>query len=214
MQIEVLSPNTPKDFEDIFRREVENIHPIIKRMLQERNVTFKLVDCISELVGEERTQKIEDAYNYDISLKNQSRGLLSDESHCIALSVKNTSIDNIGAILYHELGHFLDIYENYGKIETLADLIFSSDKRFMDAYQKDFAQNYHLIINDDNFRLKHFIQEGTPDNINQNAVSETFAELFRVVNNKQNDTKTVELYFSRALNVLKTMLNEKYYLTF
>jgi hypothetical protein len=209
MNIEILS-NVPKKFETIFRNEIENIHPAIKAMIKRRNMSFKLVDCITDLLEKERTEKIETTYKYNLDLKNQSRGLMSDESHCIAVSVKNTYIDNIGAILYHEIGHFLDAYENYGNIKNLYDLTLSADKRFIEAYIKDFTEHYEFIKNDNNFRLKHFIQDSTLENINQNAVCETFAELYRFANNKKNDTKTVELYFPTALNILKILLKEKY----
>lgn len=209
MQIEINSKHVPGDFEITFRNEIENIHPIIKDMLNEKNIKFVIVDCINDILDEKRHEKITSNYKYQLNIRQQSRGIVSDVNNCIAISVKNTRTEDIGAILYHEIGHFLDGYENFGKIDDLG-LTFSSDKEFIDAYTIDFIEHYELIKNDNNFRLKHFVQGNTPENITQSSVLETFAELFRLANNKKNDTNTVELYFPTALNVLKFMLNERF----
>jgi hypothetical protein len=172
-------------------------------MLKKRGVSFAVVDYISDLID---TSKIMD-FKYEVDLKNNSRGLMSDEQNLIALSHKNTNVDNIGAILYHELGHFIDSYKNYGNIDSLSDLTFSSDKKFTEAYKQDFISNWELIKNDNNYRLIHFIQNSTPYNIHQAGIVETFAELYRVANNRTNDTKTVELYFPETLKAQKSIVN-------
>lgn len=209
MEVKIISKSVPKEFEATFRNEIENIPLVIKQMLNEKNITFTIVDYINDLLDEKKLEKIKNNYKYDYNTKQQSRGIMSDDINCIAVSVKNTRIEDIGAILYHEIGHFLDGYQNFGKIDDLG-LTFSIDEKFIKAYTKDFIENYELIKNDKNFRLKHFVQDSTPENINKSAIIETFAELFRLANNKKNDTKTVELYFLTAFNVLKLMLNENF----
>lgn len=190
-------------FLEYYQHEIDNISPFLIKMLKKRNVSFAVVDYISDLTNK---NKIMD-YKYDVNLQKVARGLMSDEQNLIAISHKNTKIDNIGAILYHELGHFIDSYKNYGNINSLNDLTFSSDKRFAEAYKKDFILHWETIKNDDNYRLIHFIQNSKPENISQTGIVETFAELYRVANNKINDTKTVELYFSSALEELKRSVN-------
>lgn len=209
MEIKIISKNVPVEFEVNFKNEIKTIQPLIKQMLNEKKMAFVLVDYIDDLLDEKRLEKIRNNYKYDHNTRQQSRGIMSDESNCIAISVKNTRIEDIGAILYHEIGHFLDGYQNFGKIDDLG-LTFSTDKKFVEAYTKDFIEHYELIKNDKNFRLKHFVQDSTPENINKSGIAETFAELFRLANNKINDTETVELYFPTALGVLKLMLNQKF----
>lgn len=211
MKIKINSKDVSNEFESTFKNEIENIPTIIKDLLNEKNIAFILVDYIDDLLDEKRLEKIKNNYKYDHNTRKQSRGIMSDESNCIAISAKNTRIEDIGAILYHEIGHFLDGYQNFGKIDDLG-LTFSVNKKFIDAYTKDFIEHYELIKNDNNFRLKHFVQDSTPENINKSGIVETFAELFRLAYSKKNDTKTVELYFPTAFNILKVMLNEKFYL--
>ena len=90
----------------------------------------------------------------------------------------------------------------------------SSNDEFQNAYKYDLVKNWEKIKNDKSFRLIHYIQNSTPDKINPNAVIETFAEAFGVINNKLNDEKTVEKYFKNAIEVEKELLNKTYNLKF
>lgn len=209
MRIEIRSKKATEEYKDAFKAEVENINPKIKEMIRKKGVSLILVDFIYELVDEKRKQKMKEAYKYDRK-EELTRGLTSDEVHCIAIAYDTVPIDFIGALLYHEIGHFLDLYEVYGQVNSLYDMTFSADKKFINAYTKDFEDHYEIIKNDNNYRLKHFIQDSIPGRINQNAVSETFAELYRFANNKKNDTETVELYFPTALDVSQELLKERY----
>lgn len=210
MQINIISKNIPQEYEDIFRQEISNINPIIKAMLKEKSMTFKLVPCIYKLVGEKIANKTYNDYKYDLDMKEQSRGVMSDERCDIAIGTNNCKIEHIAAILYHEIGHFLDAYENFVNINSPYDLSLSADKRFINAYKSDFVLNYDSIKKNKNHSLKHFIQDNTLKKINQISVCETFAELFRATNNKQNSTKTVELYFLNSICALKDLVKEKY----
>lgn len=207
--MKILAKNVKKEFIEVFEQEIEKIPEKIKEMLKKRGVDFVIVDYIDDLYDEQRLKKHAQIYKDDITRKKTTRGLMSDESHCIALSSTTTKIKDIKAILYHELGHFLDAYDNYGKVDELG-LSLSSRKEFVDAYTKDFIAHYDKIKENDNFRLVHFIQKSTPENISNIGIIETFAELFRWANNIKNDSLTVELYFPTALRVAKKLINERF----
>ena len=53
-------------------------------------------------------------------------------------------------------------------------------------------------------------EDSTPKKNNVCAVCETFAEMFRHINGKINDEKTVELYFNNFKNLMIEVLYEKY----
>lgn len=204
-----MSSMTDENFIKTYELEIENIPSQIKIMLEERGIDFLIVDYIHDLFDAERLNKHNEIYKDDIVKKSTARGVLSDDNYCIAISIKNTKIEHIGAILYHELGHFLDAYDNFGQVDELG-LSLSSDEKFIEAYSKDFKNHYEKIKNDTNLSLIHFVQKSTPENINQIGIIETFAELFRVASNKENSTKTVELYFPTALRVFAELVNKRF----
>jgi len=209
MLVKNVSTTTDEEFENILKSEIENIPSTIKTLLQGKKIECLIVDYTDDLLDEERRQKNNEFYKDDIAKKETTRGMMSDDSNCIAISIKNTKMKDIGAILYHELGHFLDAYDNFGKVDELG-LSLSSNKKFIDAYNEDFINHYEQIKEDTNYRLVHFVQKSTPDKISQTGIIETFAELFRLACHKTNDTKTVELYFPSALQVLIEIVNERF----
>lgn len=213
MLIENISTEQNEEFKKTFEEAVKNIPQKIKVMLKEKNIKFIIADYVDDTMSEERKKKQDERYKDDIVKKETTRGLMSDEIDCIVVSAKNTKIEHIEAILYHEVGHFLDAYDNFGQVDEFG-LSLSSKEEFVNAYTKDFADNYEQIKLDTNFRLVHFVQKSTPENINDAGIMESFAELFRHASGKINDTKTVELYFPTALQTLKQIVNERFDLEF
>jgi hypothetical protein len=209
MKIEIKTNTPSEDYKEAFIAEVNNIHPLIKEMIVDKNVSMILVDRISDIQDRQAAIEMKDYYKYERK-EEKTRGLTSDVIHCIAIAYNTTPKDFIKAILYHELGHFLDLYEVYGNVTDISQMTFSADERFIQAYKKDIEDHYELIKQDDNYALKHFIQSSTPGNLCQSAICETFAELYRLSHNIENSTKTVELYFPTALEVSKVLVKEKY----
>ena len=185
--------------------EMKNINTNILKMLNERKMSVFVVYKFSDLYTK---QSISQNYGYKIDFNKESRGLMSDEINKIVLFSKNLQPANIGAILYHEIGHFIDCYKNFKTIKDLHGFTYSTNIKFIRAYKSDFKKNFKLIKNDANPRLRHFVQDNTLEKINQITIAETFAELFSLAFNKANDTKTVELYFPGSLIILKELLND------
>jgi len=218
MKNEVLIDESYQGYIKVFYSEIETISPKIQKLLEDKNITIKLVNNVYDIKTKEEENKNYDKFysqKYAEQVKKSfpTRGIMSDEKICIAIFKDNTDITNIGAILYHEIGHFLDAYKNFGNINSLADLEFSSNPEFVEAYTKDFVANWDKIKTDTNFRLKHFIQDSTPEKIVKSGITESFAEIFRFLNKKVIDAKTVELYFPTAIEVEKKLLTEKYQLS-
>lgn len=215
MKIEILSEKFDIEFVNLFIKTIQGVDPIIAKMVEDKGVSFILANSLYDLRPQEEIAQnyekfYEDKYTQVLTNKYPARGVTSDVRNCIAVFYENTQIEHLEAILYHEIGHFIDSYENFGKIDSLEDLTFSTREPFMKAYKSDLVKNWDLIKNDDNFRLKHYIQNSTPENIHLAAFVETFAELYRWLNGKVNDTKTVELYFNESVKVLGNLLSDKY----
>lgn len=194
-----------KSFLDNLLYELKNLDKKIVTLLLSKNMSIFVGHKFSDLY---LSQAINKNYGYKIDFDDISRGVMSDEIDKIVLFSKNLQPEHIGAILLHEIGHFVDAFQNFGNINTDSDLTYSSNLEFISAYKKDFQINYEMIKNDKNPYLKHFVQDSVPDKINQMAIIETFAELFRLAFGKVNNTKTVELYFPNTFNIIKKSLKE------
>ena len=192
------------EFLNTLIEEIKNLHPKFKKMLKDKDMKFFVGYKFSDFFIE---QRINDNYGYAIDFDKESRGIMTDDVNRIILLYKNLRIENIGAILYHELGHFIDAYDKFGDIDSVYDLTYSSREELIKAYKNDFIKHYSLIKNDDNPYLRHFVQDNTPEKFRQTSISETFAELFRLTFNKINNTKTVELYFPESSVIVKKMVD-------
>ncbi|MEI8388412.1 MAG: hypothetical protein WCG23_00870 [bacterium] len=186
--------------------ELKNLNIEITKLFLDKTMSVFVGYKFSDIYLE---QTINNNYGYKIDFDEESRGVMSDEIRRIVLFSKNLKTEHIGAILYHELGHFIDAYKNFGNINDLKDLTYSSTQEFINAYEKDFKKNYEIIKNDKNLSLRHFVQDNKPKQIRQTAITETFAELFRLAFNKVNNSKTVELYFPNSLKVVNEFLNNE-----
>lgn len=186
--------------------ELKNLNIEITKLFLDKTMSVFVGYKFSDIYLE---QTINNNYGYKIDFDEESRGVMSDEIRRIVLFSKNLKTEHIGAILYHELGHFIDAYKNFGNINDLKDLTYSSTQEFINAYEKDFKKNYEIIKNDKNVSLRHFVQDNKPEQIRQTAITETFAELFRLAFNKVNNSKTVELYFPNSLKVVNEFLNNE-----
>lgn len=215
VNIRIEAQDVDESYIEVFTAAVMNINPKIHKLLLEKDLNIILTNCVYDIKSKSEISKnhekfYEQKYANELVESFPTRGIMSDEKKCIALFLKNINYNDLEAILYHELGHFLDAYDNFGHIESLNDLAFSSSDAFKDAYKKDFIQNWELIKKDDNFRLRHFVQNSTPESFQQSALSESFAEIFRYLNNLHNDTKTVELYFPTAIDVAYNLIFNKF----
>lgn len=215
MKIEILSEKFDIEFVNLFIKTIQGIDPIIAKMVEDKGVSFVLANSLYDVRPKEEMAQnyekfYEDKYTQVLTNKYPARGVTSDVRNCIAVFYENTQIEHLEAILYHEIGHFIDSYENFGKIDSLDYMTFSTSESFMQAYKNDLTKNWDLIKNDDNFRLKHFVQNSTPENIHAAAVVETFSEIYRWKCGKINDTKTVELYFHESAKAAEKLLFDKY----
>ena len=102
-------------------------------------------------------------------------------------------------VIFHELGYFLDAYEKYGNIKSLYDLTYSSSSKFINAYREDLMENWTNIQN--NTELELCILNSTPKRINQTAIIETFAEIFRYLYTRENSY--IETFFANSINTYK-----------
>ncbi len=168
--------NANNEFLKAFYYEINELDKKIVNIINSKNVKIILADKLSDILPPSKNdiEKTQDYHpvNRDIT----TRGLCSDTINAICIFSNTTSIQNLGAILYHEIGHLLDFYNNWGKEDTMPEL--SIKKEFIKAYKKDITKHWDKIKNDNRFRLKHYIQSSTPNNISQAGLVETFAFCF------------------------------------
>lgn len=201
MKVEVKNSITNKDYINAFFTEVTRIPNQISALIEERNIIIKLTNNTKDIHPIDRLEY------YDMYREHTpTKGLMSESKNCIAICYDNTSIEEIGAILYHELGHFIDSYNNFGQIRNLYDLTYSLHPDFVNAYRQDLIENFSKIEKDKNIDLEHFIQGSTPQKIIQSAIPETFAEIFSYLNNKSNQNKILESYFKHSIRTSKKLL--------
>lgn len=190
--------NASRDFLESLNTELNNLNPKIVRMIKNRNLKIIVANKLSDVLNEKENRILID---YNVENKDlTTRGLCSDTVGAIAIFSDVTGIKIIGAILYHEIGHLFDRYNSW-EVPS-----YSNSKDFIEAYQKDISKNWDKIVKDKRFRLKHYIQNSTPDNISFNATCETFAHCFAYAHNKFDDELIVAEYFDNALECTKKFL--------
>ncbi len=188
-----------------FYSEIHNLHPKFVELINKYNLKIILANKMSDVVDEKFLDGISE-YNENYTIENidkTTRGISSDsiENGSICIFI-NTAQNIIGTILYHEIGHLVDFYKNF---ETP---IFSTNEKFVKAYEKDLKLNWNKIKNDNRFRLIHYIQNSTPYNLDKLAMMETFAHCFARSFGKIDDADIVSEYFINCLNVTKEFVEE------
>ena len=188
-----------------FYFEVENLPAKLVELINKKNLKIILADKFSDVIDEQTLDSIKEYkenYNLD-NIDKTIRGSCSVDIDGGSIFVfYNTTNGIVGAILYHEIGHIVDHFKDY---ETSN---FSNDIRFVNAYKKDLTLNWKKIKKDNRFRLIHYIQNSTPENLNELAMQETFAHCFARSFNKVDDIDIVEDYFENSLNITKEIVNK------
>lgn len=189
-----------------FYYEINALDKQLVNIINSKNLKIILANKLSDVITAEKNdiEKYQDYHPKDRDIV--TRGLCSDDINAICLFSNVATEKNIGAILYHEIGHLLDFYENWGKDDIKP--VLSSQKEFIEAYRQDIIKYWELIKNDNRFRLKHYIQNSTPDNISSAGLMETFAHCFAGINNKFDDIDILGEYFENCLIISKDIYNK------
>ena len=194
--------NAKDEFLAAFYKEINGLDKKLVDIINSKHLTIILANKLSDVITQKSKNDIELLQDYHPDDRDiTTRGLCSDTINAICLFSDVIAIQNIGAILYHEAGHLLDFYVDWGKENIKANL--SSKKEFIEAYKQDITSNWEKIKNDNRFRLKHYIQNSTPDNLSQAGLTETFAHCFARINNKFDDVDILGEYFENSLIVSK-----------
>ena len=198
--------NANNEFLRAFYNEIDELDRKIVNIINSKALKIILADKLSNILSSDKNdiEKTQDYHPIDRDIT--THGLCSNTINAICIFSNTSSIQNLGAILYHEIGHLLDFYNNWKKEDTIPEL--SIKKEFKNAYKKDITIHWNKIKNDNRFRLKHYIQSSTPDNISQTGLVETFAFCFAEINNKQDDIDILGEYFENTLIVAKDIYSE------
>ncbi len=212
MQNILIIENEISDVEYIsaLQNAINNLDFKILKLLRETDFTIHLYKTPQDFPLVANTQYVENLKTYP----TRGRCSVGEGIRQISIFKNNTKIEHLEAILYHEIGHFLDFYRCIANNCVNENLFSSSCAAFKSAYRIDLTLNWLKIRKDKRFRLVHFIQNSTPAKINPIAILETYAELFRHINGKINDEETVELYFHNSRNVLIEILNREFNLSY
>lgn len=209
MEIKIRTRKADYNYVNLFNTLIEKVDPEIKKMMEEFDFTFEIRNNYLETRTKDEAEGLKKIYKYDIDILNGVRGNLRDtkDSSGVTITIFHNTVtaEYIETILYHEIGHFLDFYfhlKNAAGKKSKRRKALSKSPEFVKAFKKDLNEHWDLIKNDNNYRLKHFIQDMSPKKkATDSVLCETFAELYRHNRGLKNDTKTVELYFPESKNV-------------
>lgn len=190
-----------KQFLDLFYKEINSLDKQIIKIINAKKLKIILANKLSDIYETHLiNKKISEYTDYDVIDRNvTTRGLCSDTINAICIFSKVTKHTNIGAILYHEIGHIIDRFWDWDKAN------YSNKEEFLEAYKKDLLLNWDRIKCDNRFRLVHFVQNSTLENISLNAASEVFAHSFGVINDKHDDKIILELYFRNSIECARQL---------
>ena len=210
LKIENIS-NANEKIVKLFYDEINTIDKKIIDLMKSKDLKFVLANKLSD-VNHGDNSDIEKYQNYHPADRDiVTRGNSSDVTNSISVFANNVTVQNLGAILYHEVGHFLDMYHVWQEPEDESYIKqgqLSTKKEFITAYKNDISKNWDKIKNDSRFRLKHYIQNSTPDNIFPSALMETFAHCFARSHNRLDDIDIVGEYFNETLEITKIIYTE------
>ena len=197
-----------EEFVRKFYYEISKLDKRLIYLINSYGLKIILANKLSDVFPEDKLEKIDENIDYDTPDKDKTtRGLLSTTINAICVFSDNVYVENIGAILYHEIGHLIDFFECL-KENEFTPFPLSNDDKFIKTYQKELTKNWDKIKNDDRFRLKHYIQSSTPEKISAYALRETFAHCFARINNKFDDIDILGEYFEELLPVTKKIYSK------
>ena len=194
------------EFLKAFYNEIKGLNKKIVNIINSKGLKIILADKLSDILPSDKNdiEKTQDYHPVDRNIT--THGLCFDTINAICIFSNTTSIQNPGTILYHEIGHLLDFYNSWGKEDIMPEL--SIKEEFIKAYKKDITNHWDKIKNDNRFRLKHYIQSSTPENISQAGLVETFASCFAKINKKQKDIDILGEYFENSVIAARNIYNE------
>lgn len=205
IQVENIS-NADESYAKAFYDEINGLDSKLVKVINAHKTKIILANKLSDILPCEKND-IEQFQDYHPENRDElTHGLCSDTINAICIFLNTTEIPYIGAFLYHETGHLIDLFQDWGK-ENITECL-SLRKEFVEAYKKDVTSHWEKIKKDNRFRLKHYIQCSTPDKISSAGLRETFAFCFAKNNNKQEDIDIISDYFQKTLSVAKNITDE------
>ena len=202
--------NANREYVEIFEQKINLLDDKIKSLISSVDYEIVLADKCSDIYSNEEFYKLINEVNgYKENYTKETidktfRGICSDDIKKIGVFSNNVSEQIIGFVLYHEIGHFLDYYNSRGKFEGFQ---LSSKKEFIETYKKDLKLHWDAIKQNKKYRLIHLIQNSTPNNPNEIAMAETFANCFAKIMNEVDEIDFIDLYFKNSLQTAKEIIN-------
>ena len=194
------------NFLEVFYKEIKGFDAKIVDIINSKKLKIILANKLSDVLpqgsGDIETYQEDHPVNRDITV----RGLCSDTIGSICVFFNTVTIQNIGAILYHEIGHLIDYYDTWLQEDCRPCL--STTNEFIESYRFCIAKYWKKIKSDKCFRLKHYIQTSTPENVSVAGVMETFAHCFARLHNKFDDIDIMGKYFTELLPVSEKIYNK------
>lgn len=181
----------------VCEEEIKNLDKNIVNLITSKKLEIILADKLSDVININESQIYTE---YSPSDRDKvTRGLISDNINAICIFANVVQKQNLGAILYHEIGHLIDYYKNWEISQ------YSNTDFFINAYKEDLFNNWDEIQKDKTFRLIHYIQTSTLENISYSAIGEVFAQSFASIHNKLDDIDIIGKYFKESLNASKIL---------
>lgn len=208
-----LIKNTSKtngEYVKIFEQKIDLLDDKIKSLILSVDYEIVLANKCSNVYSRKEFKKlINDIGDYKENYTQETidkilRGITSDIIKKICVFSNTVSQKQIGFILYHEIGHFLDYFNKTGKFKKF---YLSTKRNFVNAYKKDLKENWENIKQDKRCRLIHLIQNSTPEIPNKIAMAETFANCFAKIMNENDEVDFIELFFKNSLCATSKIIN-------
>ena len=194
------------EFLKLFNQEITGLDEKLIRLINDKGVKIILADKLSD-VNKGDNSDIEKYQDYHPADRDKvCRGLCSDNLNALCIFYNTVSLKELGAVLYHEIGHLIDIYPEWGKDEPVPAL--STKQEFINAYNKDITLHWEQIKNDNRFRLKHYVQNSAPDNASRAGLCETFAFCFAGMHNRFEDNNILKSYFPNAQETAEDIIDD------
>ena len=203
--------NANREYVEIFEQKIDLLDDKIKSLILSIDYEIVLANKCSNVYSEKEFKElINDISSYKENYTQETidkivRGITSDIIRKICVFSETVLQNQIGFILYHEIGHFLDFYNKTGKFKKF---YLSTQKDFVDAYKKDLRENWGNIKQDKRYRLIHLIQNSTLKNPNKVAMAETFANCFAKIMNEIDEFDFIDLYFKNSLKATNKIIND------
>lgn len=211
MKIQIRDNVIDKNLIKAYKNTLNNLDEKIIKLIEQKDFTMLLTHDVHDILDDNFFKKLQKDYVENM-FDHPYRGMMTndnkDDAFYIAVFEKHLKVNELEGVLYHEIGHFLDGFNIIEKKDPNLKLFLSGSEDFQNAYKNDLTKNFDKIKDDKRYRLIHYVENSTPDNINPTAVVETFAEAFMTLNNKVIDEKIIDLYFPNIIEVARELLNK------